>query len=46
MVLRSSRHLRRRGVQFLLGHNKIDSKVRNLGVEREDLLATAEAEET
>ena len=30
-------------VQLLLGHTKMGSTVRNLGVEREDALAIAEA---
>jgi site-specific recombinase XerC len=32
-----------RAVQFLLGHTKMDSTVRYLGVELEDALAIAEA---
>ena len=35
-----------RAVQLLLGHTKIDSTVRSLGVELEDLLAISEAVET
>lgn len=34
-----------RAVQLLLGHTKMDSTVRHLGVELEDALAIAEAEE-
>lgn len=34
-----------RAVQRLLGHTKMDSTVRYLGVELEDALAIAEAEE-
>ncbi len=32
-----------RAVQILLGHTKLDSTVRYLGVDREDALALAEA---
>ena len=34
-----------RAVQLLLGHTKMDSKVRYLGVELEDALAISEATE-
>ena len=35
-----------RAVQLLLGHSKMDSTVRHLGVERDDALETSERVET